>query len=150
MVVLLEDILQSKNDSVVGVSAPLMDDYPDGYVDSVKLPIALTWVMSTVIDPSATIGKNTVQIDVLVRPLGQGVFKSNKEICRDLRVLFMTEYLITAQNMWIQEITPVFRIRPGSIEFSGFREIILAPDETPYHGFTFTLEAEEYLDAVCP
>lgn len=146
----VENALQGKNDDVAGVNAPLMDDYPDGYVDSVKLPVALTWVMSTIVDTSGTIGRHFVQIDVLVRPMAQGVFKSNKEECRDLRNLFVTEYSITAANMWVQTITPPLKIKPGSIEFGGFRDVVLAPDETPYHGFIITLEVEAYLDAICP
>ena len=146
----VENALQDKNGDVVGVNAPLMDDYPDGYVDSVELPMVLTWIMSTTLDSTGTIGRNIVHMDVLVRPLAQGIFKSSKEECRDLRNLFIAEYSITAANMWVQTITPPLKIRPGSVEFGGFRDTILAPDETPYHGFIITLEAEVYLDATCP
>lgn len=146
----IEDMLQAKNDNVARVNAPLMVNYPDGYVDSLKLPIALTWVMETTIDNNALIGTHTVQIDVLVKALNQGNWRTNKKSAKDLRDLFIAEYSISAANAVISDdSTASVRIVPGMIEFGGYRNIIQAPDETPFHGFNITMMVEEHLNVTC-
>ncbi len=146
----IEDILQVKNDNVTSVNAPLMVKYPDGYVDTLKLPMALTWVMETIIDNSGTIGTNTVQIDVLVQALAQSNWRFNKKDAKDLRDLFIAEYSISAANSVISDDnSPSVRIIPGTVEFGGYRNVLEAPDETPYHGFQITMQVEEHLDANC-
>lgn len=146
----IEDILQAKNNDVTGVNAPLMVKYPDGYVDSLKLPMALTWVMETTIDNSGTIGTNMVQIDVLVQALAQSNWRTNKKAAKDLRDLFITEYSISAANSLISDdSTPSIRIVPGTVEFGGYRNILEAPDGSPFHGFQITMQVEVHLDASC-
>lgn len=146
----IEDILQVKNDNVTGVNAPLMVKYPDGYVDTLKLPMALTWVMETIIDNSGTIGTNTVQIDVLVQALAQSNWRFNKKDTKDLRDLFITEYSISAANSLISDdSTPSVRIVPGTVEFGGYRDILEAPDGSPFHGFRITMTVEEHLNVTC-
>ncbi len=146
----IEDILQVKNDNVARVNAPLMVNYPDGYVDSLKLPIALTWVMETVIDNSGTIGSHTVQIDVLVKALAQGNWRTNKKAAKDLRDLFIAEYSISASNSVISDDSTLsVRIVPGTVEFGGYRDILEAPDGSPFHGFQIIMQVEEHLDASC-
>jgi len=146
----IEDILQVKNDNVARVNAPLMVNYPDGYVDSLKLPMALTWVIQTAIDNSGTIGTNTVQIDVLVQPLAQSNWRFNKKDTKDLRDLFISEYSISAANNLISnDNTPSVSIIPGTVEFGGYRDILEAPDGSPFHGFQITMTVEEHLDADC-
>ncbi len=144
----LENVLQAKNADVSGVTAPLIDNYPEGYVDSLKLPLALSWVMDTVHDPAGSIQTSTVTIDVLVEAVGQDRFKKIKEACRALRVLFMVEYLITPSTSVLQN-DPAIRINPGSVEFGGYRDLVDAPDGTPFHGFSITLEVTEYLGVTC-
>lgn len=146
----IEDILQVKNDNVARINAPLMVNYPDGYVDSLKLPMALTWVMGTTIDNSSTIGTHTVQVDVLVKALAQGNWRTNKKAAKDLRDLFITEYSISAANSVISDNSIVsVRIVPGTIEFGGYRDIIQAPDETSFHGFNIIMMIEEHLNVTC-
>lgn len=146
----IEDILQAKNDNVAGVKTPLMVKYPDGYVDTLKLPMALTWVMETIIDNSGTIGTNTVQIDVLVQALAQSNWRINKKDTKDLRDLFIAEYSISAANSVISDdSSPSVRIIPGTVEFGGYRDILEAPDGSPFHGFQITMQVEEHLDASC-
>ena len=146
----VEDTIQNKNDSVTGVDAPIMINYPDGYVDSLKLPMALTWVMATEIDNSGTIATHRAMIDVYIRPLGQGNYRTNKKLAKDLRDLFIAEYSISAANAIISDdSTPLVRILPGTVEFGGYRDVLEAPDETPYHGFQITMTVEEHLDASC-
>ena len=94
----VEDIIQVKNDSIAGIGAPLMVNYPDGYVDSLKLPMSLTWVMQTSIDKSGTIAIHSARIDVFVQPLAQGNYRTNKKQAKDLRDLFIAEYSISAAN----------------------------------------------------
>lgn len=146
----IEDILQAKNDNVARVNAPLMANYPDGYVDSLKLPMALTWVMETIIDNSGTIATNTVQIDVLVQVLAQSNWRTNKKTAKDLRDLFIAEYSISAANSVISDdSTPSIRILPGTVEFGGYRDILEAPDGSPFHGFQITMQVEEHLNVAC-
>lgn len=146
----IEDILQVKNDNVAGVNTPLMVNYPDGYVDSLKLPMTMTWVMQTSIDNSGTIATHSVRIDVLVQPLAQGNYRTNKKQAKDLRDLFIAEYSISAANAVISaDSTASARIVPGSVDFGGYRDVLEAPDETPYHGFQLTMQVEEHLDASC-
>ncbi len=146
----IEDILQAKNDNVARVNAPLMANYPDGYVDSLKLPMALTWVMETIIDNSSTIATNTVQIDVLVQVLAQSNWRTNKKTAKDLRDLFIAEYSISAANSVISDdSTPSIRILPGTVEFGGYRDILEAPDGSPFHGFQITMQVEEHLNVAC-
>lgn len=146
----IEDILQVKNDNVARVNAPLMANYPDGYVDTLKLPMALTWVMETVIDNSGTIATNTVMIDVLVQVLAQSNWRTNNKATKDLRDLFITEYSISAANSVISDdSTPSVRIVPGTVEFGGYRDILEAPDGSPFHGFRITMTVEEHLNVTC-
>lgn len=142
----LENVLQAKNDTVVGVTAPTIDKYPEGYVDAFELPIALSWVMETVQEVSGFSRTSEVQIDVLVESAGQDRFMLIKERCRALRVLYLTEYEITASNMFLQN-EPTIQVIPGTVIFGGYRDMILAPDETPFHGFSFTLRVIEYLSS---
>lgn len=144
----IEDVFQIKNLTVTDVSAPSLDLYPEGYVDTPKLPLALTWVMSTALDESATRKTSQIQIDVLVRPVGQSRLRKTKRECQLLRDLFMTAYTISGANAYIQN-DPAVRIIPGTLIFGGYRELITAPDETPYHGFTITLTAEEHIGVTC-
>lgn len=142
----LENVLQAKNDTITDVTAPLIDNYPEGYVDAFELPIALSWVMETVQEVSGVSRTSEVKIDVLVESVGQDRFKLIKERCRALRVLFMTEYEITASNMFLQN-DPTIQVLPGTVIFGGYRDMTLAPDETPFHGFSFTLRVTEYLSS---
>lgn len=144
----IENELQEKNLNVANVQAPLIDKYPNGYVDTPRLPLSLTWVISTTIDPTATISKNVVQVDVLVQHVAQGITRFVKNECKNLRDLFITEYSISTTNMWVSNDPPI-RIVPGTVEFGGFRDVIMAPDETPFHGFSFTMQVEAHLDASC-
>lgn len=143
----IEDTLQVKNRNVARVNAPLLGNYPNGYVDSVKLPMALTWVTSTRIDEAGILGINEIQIDVFTQSLAQGVTRAVKKAAKDLRDLFLAEYPVTASNMYIQN-DPAIKIVPGSIVFGGYRELIEAPDETPFHGFQITMTAEANLEDV--
>lgn len=146
-----ENQLQLKNRNVVGIgreNAPDLNLYPEGYVDTLKLPAVLTWVISTVLDTSATIQTDTVQIDVFVQVLGQSIVGAIKKACKDLRDLFVIEYAISAANMIISD-DPYVRIVPGSIEIGGYRDVVNAPDESPYHGFTITLTVEGHVNVTC-
>lgn len=146
----IEDILQVKNDNVAGINAPLMVKYPDGYVDTLKLPLALSWVMETKIDVSGTISTNSVQMDILVQALAQSQWRTNKKDSKDLRDLFIAEYSISAANSVISDdSTPSVRIVPGTVEFGGIRNILEAPDGSPFHGFQITMTVEVHLDASC-
>lgn len=144
----IENELQEKNDNVADVKAPLIGKYPNGYVDTPRLPLSLTWVLSTTIDPTATISKNVIQVDVLVQHVAQGIPRTVKEECKNLRDLFITEYSVSTMNMWISTDPPI-RIVPGTVEFGGFRDVLMAPDETPFHGFIITMQVEAHLDASC-
>lgn len=144
----IENELQAKNDNVVGVQAPLIDLYPNGYVDTPRLPLSLTWVLNTIIDPTGTISRNTVQVDVLVQHVAQGITRAIKKECKELRDLFITEYKINATDMWVSNDPPI-HIVPGTVEFGGFRDVINAPDETPFHGFMITMQVEAHLDDSC-
>lgn len=138
--------MQAKNNTIIGVTASPIDEYPEGYVDAFELPIALSWVTETVQDVSGFSRTSDVQIDVFVESAGQDRFMLIKERCRALRVLFMTEYEITASTMFLQT-DPTIQVIPGTIIFGGYRNMILAPDETPFHGFSFTLRVIEYLSS---
>lgn len=140
----VENALQAKCDSVAGVTAPEIDDYPEGYVDAFELPIALTWIIDTTPDPTGMLSRSTVQIDVLVEAVGQDRFKLTKDACRALRILFLAEFLITPSNAHIQATDPVVQIVPGSVVFGGYRDLVQAPDETPFHGFQITMEIIDY------
>lgn len=142
----LENVLQAKNDTIIGVTAPAIDGYPEGYVDAFELPIVLSWITETVQDVSGFSRTSDVQIDVLVESAGQDRFMLIKERCRALRVLFMTEYEITASNMFLQN-EPTIQVIPGTVIFGSYRDMILAPDETPFHGFSITLRVIEYLSS---
>lgn len=142
----LENVLQAKNDTITDVTAPAIDGYPEGYVDAFELPIALSWITETVQEVSGFSRTSDVQIDVFVESAGQDRFMLIKERCRALRVLFMTEYEITALNMFLQT-DPTIQVIPGTVIFGGYRNMILALDETPFHGFSFTLRVVEYLSS---
>ena len=146
-----ENQLQLKNRNVAGIgkaNAPDLNLYPEGYVDTLKLPTALTWVTGTVIDTTGTLQTDTVQIDVFVQVLGQSVVGAIKKACKDLRDLFVIEYAINNANMTMSN-SPYVRIVPGSIDFGGYRDTINAPDETPYHGFIITLTVEGHVNVTC-
>jgi hypothetical protein len=139
----VENLLQTKNDNVSGVYSPVYESYPDGYVDTPRLPIALSWVMSTLVVPTADQYVLTCQVDVLYEAVGQNRFRRIKPALTTLRDLFLVEYRITAANEWLQN-DPAVRIVPGTIEFQGVRDLVSAPDGTPYHGFMFVFQMERY------
>ena len=146
---ILEDVLQIKNGSVAGIElAPSLDEYPEGYVDTPGLPLALTWVLDSIIDEAGAMRTSTIQVNVLVQHMGQDRFQKSKANCKTLRDLFMVEYAITPSNSFIQN-DPTIRIVPGSTDFQGFRDTIEAADETPFHGFLFTFQVVEYLGVTC-
>ncbi len=144
----IENYVQTKNGNIAGINAPMLELYPVGYVDTMKLPMALAWVQTTTIDPTGTRTTNMVQVDVLVSPIGQSVITTVKEKCKDLRDLFLLEYAISNANAWISNDPPI-RISPGTIEFGGYRDVIQAPDETPFHGFNFTMQVEVDINVTC-
>lgn len=144
-----ENQLQLKNRNVASIRAPDLNKYPEGYVDTLKLPTVLTWVTGTMIDVTGTLQTDTVQIDIFVQVLGQSVVGAIKKACKDLRDLFILEYAINAANMTISN-DPYVRIVPGSVEVGGYRDVINAPDETPYHGFIITLTVEGHVNVTCP
>lgn len=67
----VEDSLQTVNGGIADVYAPLLAKYPEGYVDSPRLPMALTWPMTDTLDDTGTISRTIMQDDVLVQSLGQ-------------------------------------------------------------------------------
>ncbi len=140
----IEDYLQDKNRNVTDMNAPLLAEYPQGYLDTIKLPLCLSWVVQTVIDDSGTLGNNKCQIDVAIQALGQGATIAVKQLCKQFRDLFMVEYKVNAQNMWISFDPPV-RVIPGTIEIGGIRNVIEGFDGSPFHGFIIKLQTEVHI-----
>ncbi len=140
----IEDYLQDKNRNVTDMNAPLLADYPTGYVDTIKLPLCLSWVTQTIIDSSGTLGNNKCQIDVTIQTLAQGDTIAVKQRCKVIRDLFMVEYKMNTQNMWIS-LDPPVRVIPGTIEIGGIRNVIEGFDGSLFHGFIIKLRTEVHI-----
>ena len=154
MAKLLEDYIQEKNRSVTGVVfSPDFDVYPSGKIDTINLPASFTWLQDSMVDSQGTIRDNTFLVEVYVQHVAQDIFASIKKKCRTLLELFSIEYTIISPNLsatngFLRD-NPAAYIVPGSVKFSGVRNLITAYDDTEVHGFTFTLDVREHLDRDC-
>jgi len=138
---------------VVGVFSPDVIDYPAGYVDQIKLPAAFTWLQNFDLEYQTDIRNDRYMVEIYVVHVNQGTFSRNKVACLDFQALFQTEYTIEAPNFsatsTLLQLNPASFIVPGSVKFSGIRDLIAAYDETKVHGFTITFDVRIHLDRDC-
>lgn len=149
---ILEDLIQLKNANVFGVTAPPYNEYPDGNLDTLNMPLAFTWLESfQLFYPSERL--DMFMVEVYVNHVGQKTFSKNKQDVRDLMELFALEYAITppnssATNGYFRD-NPVAYIVPNTVKFDGARNVITAYDQTQLHGFVFRFQIKEYPDQDC-
>lgn len=143
------DLLQAKCGTIdASISAPTEVKYPEGRIDSWNMPLVLTHLVSGRPDVSASLLESRYQIVVYTATVGEESWRQNKKDAHTWWTQFVSEFRITAANNVLQNDPPV-RILPGTIQFSGYWEVVRAPDEEPFHGFTIDMLVSEVLDAIC-
>ena len=146
---MITDILQAYHRPQV-THAPALADYPVGYSDALKLPLALTWILETTPNATHDTLYHQVRVDVFTAHVGKSKFNLNKVQAQDLREVFTAMYSLAGLNLVFSSM-PYLRLIDGSVRLTGFRDLIESPDGTLMHGFVVVFEMSSRISQIqCP